>query len=77
LSKKFEGLNIHQKMVFLVEEMVENELPLKEAQKEFKKIYIETAARKYNGTKIRIAEALGIHRNTLNNLSRDLKIELE
>jgi hypothetical protein len=37
---------IHEQMVHLIEEMVEKELPLKEAIKEFEKIYIETSANK-------------------------------
>ena len=66
---------IHERMMLLIEEMVEKELPLKEAIKEFEKIYIETAARKYNGNKTAVAHALGIHRNTLHNLSKSLKIK--
>jgi DNA-binding NtrC family response regulator len=66
---------IHDRMVLLIEEMVEKELPLKEAIKEFEKIYIETAARKYNGNKTAMAHALGIHRNTLHNLCKSLKIK--
>ena len=66
---------IHDRMVLLIEEMVEKELPLKEAIKEFEKIYIETAASKYNGNKTAIAHALGIHRNTLHNLCKSLKIK--
>ena len=66
---------IHTQMVLLIEEMVEKELPIKEAIKEFEKIYIETAAKKYNGNKTTMAHALGIHRNTLHNLCKSLKIK--
>ena len=66
---------IHAQMVLLIEEMVEKELPIKEAIKEFEKIYIETAAKKYNGNKTTMAQALGIHRNTLHNLCKSLKIK--
>ena len=66
---------IHAQMVLLIEEMVEKELPIKEAIKEFEKIYIETAAKKYNGNKTIMAHALGIHRNTLHNLCKSLKIK--
>jgi DNA-binding NtrC family response regulator len=55
--------------------MVEKELPIKEAIKEFEKIYIETAAEKYNGNMTKMAQALGIHRNTLHNLRKTLKIK--
>jgi DNA-binding NtrC family response regulator len=66
---------IHERLVRLIEEMVEKELPLKEAIKEFEKIYIETSAKKYNGNKTIMAQALGVHRNTLHNLCKSLKIK--
>jgi DNA-binding NtrC family response regulator len=67
--------SIHDRMVILIKEMVEKELPIKEAIKEFEKIYIETTAKKYNGNKTKMAQALGIHRNTLHNLCKTLKIK--
>jgi DNA-binding NtrC family response regulator len=67
--------SIHDRMVILIKEMVEKELPIKEAIKEFEKIYIETTAKNYNGNKTKMAQALGIHRNTLHNLCKTLKIK--
>jgi len=75
MMKKSRPLSIHKKMEILIKELVEKELPIKEAIKEFEKIYIETAEKKYNGNKTRIAKALGIHRNTLHNLCKTLKIK--
>ena len=75
MQKEFRALSLHQKMVVLVTELVEKELPIKEALREFEKIYIETAGVKYNGNKTKIAKALGIHRNTLHNLCKALKIK--
>jgi DNA-binding NtrC family response regulator len=75
MQKEFKKLSLHQKMVVLVTELVEKELPIKEALREFEKIYIETAEKKYNGNKTKIARALGIHRNTLHNLYKALKIK--
>jgi DNA-binding NtrC family response regulator len=75
MQKEFRELSLHQKMVVLVSELVEKELPLKEALREFEKIYIEIAEKKYNGNKTKIAKALGIHRNTLHNLYKALKIQ--
>ena len=75
MSREFEKLNIRQKMVLLIDDMVDKELPLNEALDEFKKIYIEKASTKYKNVKSRMAEALGIHRNTLNNLVKSLKIK--
>lgn len=65
---------IHERMTHLIQEMVERELPLKEALREFEKIYIQTAAEKYNQNKTKMARALGIHRNTLHNLCKTLDI---
>lgn len=62
-------------MEVLVEELVEKELPIKEALQEFEKIYIETTRKKFNGNKTRMAKALGVHRNTLHNLCKSLKLE--
>jgi len=73
--KESRPLSIHKKMEILIKELVEKELPIKEAIKEFEKIYIETAGKKYNGNKTRIAKALGLHRNTLHNLCKTLKIK--
>jgi DNA-binding NtrC family response regulator len=75
MQKEFSELSLHQKMVVLVTELVEKELPIKEALREFEKIYIETAGKKYNGNKTKIAKALGIHRNTLHNLYKALKVK--
>ena len=75
MSQKSKMPTIHEQMVLLIHEMVEKELPLKEAIKEFEKIYIETAAKTYNGNKTKMAQALGIHRNTLHNLCKTLKIK--
>ena len=74
MSKEFEKLTLHQKMEILIQEMVEKELPLKDSLREFEKIYIESARKKYGGNKTKIAKALGIHRNTLHNLIKSLKI---
>jgi DNA-binding NtrC family response regulator len=74
MQKEYSELSLHQKMVVLVTELVEKELPIKEALREFEKIFIETAEKKYNGNKTKIAQALGIHRNTLHNLYKTLKI---
>lgn len=67
--------SIHDRMVLLIKEMVEKELPIKEAIKEFEKIYIETTAKKCNGNKTKMAQVLGVHRNTLHNLCKTLKIK--
>lgn len=77
MKKRSDKLNLHQKMEILIEEMVEKELPLKDSLREFEKIFIELAAKKFNGNKTKAAKALGVHRNTLHNLFRSLKITLK
>ena len=72
--KTDKDLSLHKKMEILVEELVEKELPLKAALKEFERIYIKLTEKKYRGNKTRMAQALGIHRNTLHNLCKTLKI---
>lgn len=75
MPEKHKQVSIHQKMEVLIKELVDNELPLKEVLKEFEKIYIETSSQKYNGNKTKMAKALGIHRNTLHNLTKALNIK--
>lgn len=75
MQKKHESLNLHQKIEILIQEMVEKELDLKDAMREFEKIYIETASKKYQGNMTKTAKALGVHRNTLRNRVKFLKIK--
>ena len=75
MDKKSEGTNLHQKMEIIIKEMVEKELTLKDALSEFEKIFIETAAKKYKGNMVKMSKALGVHRNTLHNIAKKLKIK--
>jgi DNA-binding NtrC family response regulator len=74
MDKKFDQLTIHQKMELLIADLVEKEVRFRDALKEFQKIFIETAAKKYNGNKTKMADAMGLHRNTLHNRAKTLKI---
>ncbi len=74
MQKKPDKVTIHRKLEIIIEEMVEKELSLKDGMKEFEKIYIETASKKYKGNMTKMAQALGIHRNTLRNRTKCLKI---
>ncbi|UCC38874.1 MAG: helix-turn-helix domain-containing protein [Candidatus Aminicenantes bacterium] len=74
MEEKFKELSIHKKMEIVIKEMVDKELLLRDAMEEFEKIYIETASKNYRGNKTAIAKALGVHRNTLNNRVKSLKI---
>ncbi len=75
MERKFDQLNIHQKMEILISDLVEKEVRFRDALREFQKIYLESAARKYEGNKSAMAKALGIHRNTLHNRAKILKVK--
>lgn len=75
MSQEYEQLTINAKMKLLAKDLVENELPLRDALREFEKLYILTASKKYNGNKTRMAKALGVHRNTLHNLCKSLELD--
>ncbi|MEA3421748.1 MAG: helix-turn-helix domain-containing protein [Acidobacteriota bacterium] len=75
MKKEFEGFTIHKKMEVLIKELVDKGLPIRDTLKEFEKIYIETASKKYKGNKTKMAKALGLHRNTLHNLTKALEIK--
>jgi len=62
-------------MDFLVKDMIEKEIKLRDALREFEKIFYEQAARKHDGNRTKMAETLGVHRNTLNNRAKVLKIK--
>ncbi len=74
MPKESDKLNIHQKLEIVIEEMVEKELSLKDGLREFEKIYIETVSKKYKGNMTKMSKALGVHRNTLRNRAKSLKI---
>jgi DNA-binding NtrC family response regulator len=75
MDKKYDQLNIHQKMELLISELVEKEVRFRDALREFQKIYLETSAKKCKANKTIMAKLLGIHRNTLHNLVKSLKIK--
>jgi DNA-binding NtrC family response regulator len=74
MERKSDKLNIHQKLEIVIDEMVEKELSLKDTLKEFEKIYILKTAKKYKGNMTKMANVLGVHRNTLRNRAKSLKI---
>jgi DNA-binding NtrC family response regulator len=68
-------MTIHQKLEKIIKEMIEREVQYKDARKEFEKIFIELASKKFKGNKTKIAQALGIHRNTVCSRAKILKIK--
>jgi DNA-binding NtrC family response regulator len=75
MDRRSSDLNLHQRMELIIKEMVEKEISLKDALREFEKIFFEQAAKKHEGNKTKMAQALGIHRNTLHNRAKLLKIK--
>lgn len=65
MDRRSDGPNLHQRMEAIVAEMLERELTLKDGVRELEAIFFEQAGRKFKGNRTRMAEALGIHRNTL------------
>lgn len=74
MDRRSSDLNLHQRMELIIRDMVDKEINLKDALREFEKIFFEQAARKHEGNKTKMAKALGIHRNTLHNRTKLLKI---
>jgi DNA-binding NtrC family response regulator len=74
MDKRSSEPSLHQRMELIVKEMVDKDINLKDALREFEKIFFEQAARKHEGNKTKMAQALGIHRNTLHNRAKLLKI---
>jgi DNA-binding NtrC family response regulator len=75
MDKKSSDLNFHQRMELIIKDMIDKEINLKDALLEFEKIFYEQAARKHEGNRTRMAQTLGIHRNTLHNRAKVLKIK--
>jgi DNA-binding NtrC family response regulator len=75
MDRRSSDLNIHQRMELIIKEMVDKEISLKDALREFEKIFFEQAAKKHEGNQTKMAQALGIHRNTLHNRTKSLKIK--
>ncbi len=71
MDKRSESL--HQRLESIVAEMLERGLTVKDAVREMESIFFEHAGRKFRGNKTRMAEALGIHRNTLLNRAKALR----
>ena len=74
MDKRSSDLNLHQRMELIVKDMVDKEINLKDALREFEKIFFEQTARKHEGNQTKMAKSLGIHRNTLHNRTKLLKI---
>jgi DNA-binding NtrC family response regulator len=75
MDKRSSDLNLHQRLEFIVKDMIEKGINLKDALRETEKIFYEQVARRHDGNRTKMAETLGVHRNTLNNRAKVLKIK--
>jgi two-component system nitrogen regulation response regulator GlnG len=57
---------VKEKLESLVAEMIERQIYLDEALREFEKKFIQTVLNKTRGNQTKAAAVLGVHRNTLN-----------
>lgn len=63
-----------EKMDSLIEEMVSGGILLEQAVKELERRYIQAVLDRCDGNRSRAAKRLGIHRNTLRNKIKKLKL---
>ncbi len=75
MDKRSSDLTLHARLELIIKDMIEKGINLKDALHETEKIFYEQAARKCDGNRTKMAETLGVHRNTLNNRAKVLKIK--
>ncbi len=75
MDKRASDLTIHARLELIIKDMIEKGINLKDALHETEKIFYEQAARRCDGNRTKMAETLGVHRNTLNNRAKVLKIK--
>jgi DNA-binding NtrC family response regulator len=75
MEKRSSEQTIHHKLENIIKEMVDKDIDLKTALREFEKIYFEQSAKKHEGNRTSMSKALRIHRNTLHNRIKALKIK--
>ncbi len=66
---------IRERLLSLIEEMLDGQIMLDEARVEFEKLYIQQALARNNNHLSKTATFLGIHRNTLSKRVADYKAE--
>jgi len=74
MGKEYKDLSIREKMDILIEEMIQEKILFNDAKREFEKIYIEKVLSYCKNNKSKAAKLLGIHRNTLQSKTKNLRI---
>jgi len=76
MEKEYKELSIREKMDILIEEMISEKILFSDAKREFEKMYIEKILSYCRNNKSKAAKLLGIHRNTLQSKTKNLKINI-
>jgi DNA-binding NtrC family response regulator len=66
---------VHRKLYDLVTDLIENDVDLNFAKKQFEATFIKEVLDRNGGNIGKTAKQLGMHRNTLSKRIRDLEIE--
>lgn len=72
MERKQETLN--GQLNGVIDELVSRGITLQQARREFERMYVLAALRRYDGNLTRSAKELGVHRNTLSNKVAALRI---
>jgi DNA-binding NtrC family response regulator len=68
-------MQMRERLVALIEEMLDGKIMLDEAREEFEKLYIQKALVRNSNHLLRTAAFLGIHRNTLSKRVAEYKAQ--
>lgn len=66
--------SLHHRLTEIVAELVGRGLPLRQARRQFERLYLLAALRLHSGSLTRAAAHIGVHRNTLRNRLDDLGV---
>lgn len=68
-------MQMRERLVALIEEMLDGKIMLDEAREEFEKLYIQKALARNSNHLLRTSAILGIHRNTLSKRVAEYKAQ--
>ena len=65
MDKRSSDLNLHQRLEFIVKDMIEKGINLKDALRETEKIFYEQVARRHDGNLCPACPPIGCHPNAI------------
>jgi len=65
---------VKEQLEFLIDQFIQHEISFAQAEREFKRRFIEKVLEKNRGNQSKAAGVLGIHRNTLSRNIEDLEL---